>query len=335
MPTAVVLMNLGGPDSLAAVEPFLFNLFSDRAIIDLPQPLRLPLARLLARRRAPVARRIYAALGGSSPLLANTQRQAEALEFRLGRGYRCFVAMRYWYPTSLETARKVKAWTPDEIVCLPLYPQFSTTTTASSLHAWRSAAVQEQLDRPTRTVCGYPAAQGFVDALTERIRPALAEFLRRGEAPRLLLTAHGLPQRIVRAGDPYPQQVAATAAAVVAALSQPGLDWRVCYQSRIGPLKWTGPSTAAEIRAAGRDRVPVIVAPIAFVSEHSETLIELDHDYRRLAADCGVPRYIRVPTVGTAPSFVAALAALVLRSQQSEPARSGGRDGSAGFGKSA
>jgi ferrochelatase len=335
MPTAVVLMNLGGPDSLDAVEPFLFNLFSDRAIIDLPQPLRLPLARLVARRRAPVARRIYAVLGGSSPLLANTERQAEALEARLGPGYRCFVAMRYWHPTSLETVRKVKAWMPDEIVCLPLYPQFSSTTTGSSLRAWRSAAEQEHLERPTRIVCCYPEAEGFVEALAERIRPGLAEVVRRGKAPRLLLTAHGLPQRIVRAGDPYPQQVAATAAAVVATLSQPRLDWRVCYQSRIGPLRWTGPSIAAEIRAAGRDRVPIVVAPIAFVSEHSETLVELDQDYRRLAEDCGVSHYARVPAVGAAPGFVAALAALVLQSQRTEPARYRGLGGCGGFGKMA
>jgi ferrochelatase len=241
--------------------------------------------------------------------------QARALEQVLGPDYRCFVAMRYWHPSSAEAARRVKSWQADDIVCLPLYPQFSTTTTASSVKAWRRAAQREGLDRPTRIVCCYPEEKGFVDAMAELIRPALAEARRSAGAPRLLLTAHGLPQRVVQAGDPYPRQVELTAAAVVAGLSQPDLDWRICYQSRVGPLKWIGPSTDAEIRRAGSDRVPVVVAPIAFVSEHSETLVELDQEYRQLAEEYSVPLYIRVPTVGTAPRFVGGLAALVHRAQ--------------------
>jgi ferrochelatase len=306
---AVVLMNLGGPDSLDAVEPFLFNLFSDPAIIRLPGPLRRPLARLIARRRRPAAHDIYARLGGASPLLANTEAQARALETALGDGSRCFIAMRYWRPTTAEAAAAVAAWAPDEIVCLPLYPQFSTTTTASSLTAWGEAAARRGLDRPTRTVRSYAAEPGFVAALARLIAAALdAEPASR---PRLLLTAHGLPQRIVRRGDPYCREVEATALAVVAALARPGLDWRVCYQSRVGPLTWVGPETPDEIRRAGAERRPLVVAPISFVSEHSETLIELDQDYRRLALACGVPDYRRVATVGTAPEFIAGLARLV------------------------
>jgi protoporphyrin/coproporphyrin ferrochelatase len=320
MSTAVVLMNLGAPDSLATVEPFLSNLFADPAIIDLPAVLRLPLARVAARRRAKVARRIYASLGGSSPLLTNTEAQARALEQVLGPDFRCFVAMRYWHPTSAEAAREVKNWQADDIVCLPLYPQFSTTTTSSSVKAWRRAAQSEGLDRPTRIICCYPDEKGLVEAMAELIRPALAEARRYAPEPRLLLTAHGLPERVVRAGDPYPGQVTLTAAAVVAALSTPDLDWRICYQSRVGPLKWIGPSTDAEIRQAGTDRVPVVMAPIAFVSEHSETLFELDQEYRRLAEEFGVPLYIRVPTVGVAPRFVGGLAALVRRAQAGQSA---------------
>jgi ferrochelatase len=315
MTTAVVLMNMGGPDSLEAVEPFLYNLFSDPAILRLPGVLRLPLARFASRRRSRVAREIYAGLGGASPLLANTEGQARALERTLGAGYRCFVAMRYWHPMSDETARKVKGWKPDDIVCLPLYPQYSTTTTGSSMRAWQEAASREGLDRPTHSVCCYPQEEGFVAAIAERIRPALVASRQTGRPSRLLLTAHGLPERVVRAGDPYPEQVASTAATVIAALAEPQLDWRVCFQSRVGPLKWIGPSTDEEIRRAGEDRLALVVAPIAFVSEHSETLIELDRDYRRLAERCGVPNYLRVPTVGTAPSFVAALASLVVRAQ--------------------
>ena len=309
--TAIILMNLGGPDSLDAVEPFLFNLFKDPAIIRLPALLRLPLAWLVARRRTGTAREIFARLGGASPLLANTEAQARALEAILGDRHRCFVAMRYWHPTSSEAARAVAEWGPDEIVCLPLYPQFSTTTTASSLADWRRAAAQQKLNRSARSVCCYPTASGFIDAIAELIRPALATAGSQGKAPRLLLTAHGLPKRIVQAGDPYPGQVEMTARAVIATLARPGLDWQVCYQSRVGPLEWIGPATDAEIRRAGSESVPLVVAPISFVSEHSETLVELDIDYRHLAETSGVPAYYRVATVGTDPGFIAALADLV------------------------
>ncbi len=307
---AVVLMNLGGPDSPQAVKPFLINLFSDPAIIGLPLPLRWPLARLIAWRRVEAALDIYNHLGGSSPLLANTEAQARALEAVLGASSRCFVAMRYWHPFTHETVAAVKEWQPDEIVCLPLYPQFSTTTTASSLAAWRREAARQKLDRPTRVVEPYPAVSGFVDALAALIGPVF-DAAPTAHRVRLLLSAHGLPLKIVRAGDPYPEQIEQTAAAVVAALNRSGMDSVVCYQSRVGPLAWLGPATDDEIRRAGREGVALVVAPISFVSEHSETLVELDRDYRRLAEDCAVPAYYRVPTVGTEPRFIAALAELV------------------------
>jgi ferrochelatase len=311
--TAVVLMNLGGPDRLEAVRPFLFNLFSDPAILRLPALVRLPLARIIAWRRGPVAREIYRKLGGGSPLLANTEAQARALETVLGPQHRCFVAMRYWYPTSEQTAREVAGWAADEVVCLPLYPQFSTTTTASSLAAWRASAARRGIKCPTWVVCCYPADPGFVEAVAGMIGPALDAAAGHEKSPRLLLTAHGLPKRIVRAGDPYPNQVETTAAAVIGALNRTGLDWTVCYQSRVGPLEWIGPATDDELRRAGKDKVPVVVAPISFVSEHSETLVELDLDYRDLATTSGVPAYHRVPTVGTEPGFIQSLAVLVRR----------------------
>jgi ferrochelatase len=308
---AIVLMNLGGPDRPEAVRPFLVNLFSDPAIISLPGWLRWPLARLIAWRRGKVARDIYDYLGGGSPLLANTEAQARALEVRLGRDDRCFIAMRYWHPRSEETVREVKAWEPDEIVCLPLYPQFSTTTTASSLAEWHREAARQGLAASSRAVGSYPAASGFTAALADLIRPLLNEAVAKHKVVRLLFSAHGLPVKIVRAGDPYPDQIAKTAAAVIAALAQPGLDWVVCYQSRVGPLAWLSPSLDDEIRRAGADNAAVVVAPISFVSEHSETLVELDRDYRRLADTCGVPGYYRAPTVGTDPAFIQALAELV------------------------
>jgi protoporphyrin/coproporphyrin ferrochelatase len=308
MRRAVVLMNLGGPDSLDAVRPFLLNLFSDPAIIGLPTTFRVPLAWLIASRRGRTARQIYAHLGGSSPLLANTRAQARALEVELGDDSRCFIAMRYWHPMTPASVAAVKAWEPDEIVLLPLYPQFSTTTTASSVAAWREAAVSQKLDVATRAIRSYPTAPGFVAAVAAGVGALLADV----PGPvRVLFSAHGLPMKTVRAGDPYPQEVEATAAAIAAALDRAALDWRVCYQSRVGPLAWLEPSIDAELRRAGRERLGVIVAPISFVSEHSETLVELDRDYRRLAEECGVAFYRRAPTVGSDPRFIAALATLV------------------------
>src|SRR5262249_22627317 len=191
------------------------------------------------------------------------------------------------------------------------YPQFSTTTTASSLAAWRHEAERRNFTPRMRTVTEYPTAPGFIAALADRIAPLLGEAMAQSAKVRLLLSAHGLPLKIVRAGDPYPQQVEATAMALVAALDRPSLDWVVCYQSRVGPLAWLGPATDDEIRRAGGEGVALVVAPISFVSEHSETLVELDRDYRRLAEASGVPGYYRAPTVGSDPHFIAALVALV------------------------
>lgn len=309
---AVVVFNLGGPDSPAAVRPFLFNLFSDKSIIRLPNPFRMILASLISRRRAPEAARIYEELGGGSPLLSNTVAQAEALQRALADlgEVKVVIAMRYWHPTSLDAAGEVLDFDPDEIVLLPLYPQFSTTTTASSLRVWHEATRSVGLQRPTHAICCYPFEDGLVASYAEGIRQAYLAASAHG-APRVLFSAHGLPESVVRNGDPYQWQCEQTAAALDRALAIDGLDWVSCYQSRVGPLKWIGPATDDEIRRAGRDKVPLVVAPIAFVSEHSETLVELDIEYRKLAAEVGVPHYARVPTVGTTKAFIDGLAGLV------------------------
>ena len=313
---AVVLFNLGGPDSLKTVEPFLFNLFNDPAIIGGARPFRWAMAKFISRRRAKVAREIYRKLGGKSPLLDETRAQAEALQRRLtdqADPVRVFIAMRYWHPMSGDVAREVKTFQPDEIVLLPLYPQFSTTTTGSSLTEWRRAALAAGLDRPTRAVCCYPKEPGFIQGQARLIAAAMekAEVPNRPGRPRVLFSAHGLPKKIVARGDPYQWQVEQTAGAVVEALRMPDLDWAVCYQSRVGPLEWIGPSIDDELSRAGKDGVPVIVVPIAFVSEHSETLVELDMEYRDMAHELNVPAYGRVPALGCQEDFIDGLGRLV------------------------
>lgn len=218
--------------------------------------------------------------------------------------------MRYWHPFSDAVAHDVKDWEPDEVVLLPLYPQFSTTTTASSFKDWHQAAKAAGLRAATRAICCYPEEPGFVAATAKLIRWGVAEAAGHGK-PRVLFSAHGLPEKVVKDGDPYQTQCERTARAVVQALRIEGLDWACCYQSRVGPMKWIGPSTDEEIRRAGRDGVPVVVVPIAFVSEHSETLVEIEHEYRHLAGQVGVPYFVRVPAVGVEPSFIQGLAGLV------------------------
>lgn len=317
---AVILFNLGGPDAPEAVEPFLRNLFCDPDIIALPTLLRLPLGRFIAKRRAPVAQKIYAHLGGRSPIFEETRVQADALEKTLsgdGVEAKAFVAMRYWHPFSDGAAHAVKAFNPDRIVLLPLYPQYSTTTTSSSLKDWARAAKKAGLAKPTSRVCCYPWEPGFVTAAAAKIHDAMAS-APEAVSYRLLLSAHGLPKRIVEKGDPYQWQVEQSADAIVKALAMPELEPVVCYQSRVGPLEWIGPSTDAEIKRAGRDGKGVIVAPIAFVSEHSETLVELDIEYRKLAGEKGVPDYRRAATVGAHPDFIAGLAGLVRQALEGE-----------------
>jgi protoporphyrin/coproporphyrin ferrochelatase len=317
---AVVLFNLGGPDSLEAVEPFLLNLFSDPAVISLPGFLRLPLARFIAHRRAPVARAIYARIGGRSPILEETEAQAKALERELGGESKVFIAMRCSPPFSDETARAVAAWEPERIVLLPLYPQFSTTTTGSSLADWARAAEAAGIEAETVSVCCYPKLPGLINTMAALARETMVK-AKADTAYRWLFSAHGLPKRIIARGDPYQWQTQQTAKALAAALNAE--DWVLCYQSKVGPLEWIGPSIEVEIRRAGAERKGVAVVPIAFVSEHSETLVELDIEYARLALETGVRDYLRVPTAGVRQEFIAGLASAVLEPLQQERVCSG------------
>jgi ferrochelatase len=305
--TAVVLLNLGGPSSEEEIHPFLFSLFYDPSILSLPNPFRYLLAKLIAWRRLIKARHIYAHLGGRSPLLKNTQAQALALEATLGEGYRVVISMRHAAPFTQDALQAVRAYGPDEIVLLPLYPQYSTTTTESSLREWKKKGGCHQTP-PTRFIPSYAADNGFLGALGELTLPRYREAQRYG-SPRVLLTAHGLPEKIVAKGDPYRDQAEKTAAAFREKLCLK--DATLCYQSRVGPLKWIGPSLEEEIIKASREKKPLVIVPLSFVSEHSETLVELDITLKALALKEGCPAYERVPTVQTHPLFIEGLACLV------------------------
>ena len=310
---AVVLFTLGGPDRPESIRPFLVNLFSDPAILRVPAFVRPWLARVIAYARVKAATANYAILGGKSPLLELTRAQAAALEAALPEyDAKCFVAMRYWHPFSEKVAREVMAWRPERVLLLPLYPQYSTTTTGSSLTEWRAAAAKVGLTAPTTALCCYHSDPGFAAATAAIVRrsydAARAEI---GGAPlRVLFSAHGLPESIVRAGDPYQFQIGRTVAAVRARLGIPDLDWAICFQSRATPQQWITPSTETEIERAAHDHTAILAVPIAFVSEHSETLVELDVEYREVAEKAGVPGYFRAPTQNADSGFIAALADL-------------------------
>lgn len=387
--TAVILFNLGGPDTPEAVRPFLFNLFNDKAIIGLPQPFRWLVAKLISTRRAPLAQEIYAKIGGKSPLLELTEAQARALEKKLSvvsgqwsvrkekkeqeasqqaspsvRGalrpiakasrpeqgqiiYKVFICMRYWHPRAEETVSLAKAWGADAAVLLPLYPQFSTTTTASSFAEWAKEARLQGLDIPTARICCYPMQPDFIAAHAALLKAAYEKAAAHGR-PRILFSAHGLPQKVVDAGDPYQWQVEQTAAAIIVELeremkrgqeaapalspahregqqAEVGADYKICYQSKVGPLEWLKPSTEAEIARACADGAPIVLVPVAFVSEHSETLVELDIEYRELAEKQGCVAYERVPALGVQEEYIAALAALVRQAEWGETTPDTGR----------
>lgn len=317
---AVVLFNLGGPDKRESIRPFLINFFMDPAIIGAPWPVRFLLSRYIAFKRSRAqAGTAYGVLGDRSPLLDNTNQQARALEQELnarpdGNHYSVHVCMRYWHPMSDAVVRAVKAQDPDQIILLPLYPQFSTTTSGSSVADWHRAARKIDLHVPTEFICCYPDAAGFIQASAENVCAAYTALIAQTpgtKPPRVLFSAHGLPEKIIAGGDPYQAQCEKTAHDIAAATGIENLDWMICYQSRVGPLKWIGPSTDAAIHLAAADQVPIVIYPHAFVSEHVETLVEIEHEYRELAHQLGVPGFARAATVMTHPTFIQALAEMV------------------------
>lgn len=308
---AIVLFNLGGPDSPEAIQPFLNNLFSDPAIINLPSLFRLPMAKFISKRRTGIAREIYAHIGGRSPLLDLTREQASALETVLRKEYpgdniSVYVCMRYWHPMTAEVMADVISFDPDKILLLPLYPQFSTATTQSSLLEWIKTAKSKSLKTPTYSICCYATLEKLADAQADILNKVLDGVSDKGKT-RVLFSAHGLPKKIIKRGDPYQWQVEQSAQAIARAAGLSDTKWCICYQSRVGPLKWIEPSLEQELERAAKDGVTVVILPVAFVSEHSETLVELDIEYKRVAERLGITEYHRVPAVGTHPIFIEGL----------------------------
>ena len=315
MKKAVILFNLGGPDKLESVEPFLFNLFNDPAIISIPSIFRYPLAKLLSKRRSLIAKNIYKEIGNKSPILELTQDQAKSLEKNLsGKGeYKCFVVMRCWHPRASDVIAKVKEYNPEEIILLPLYPQYSASTSGSSINEWNDLCKKENYKVKTKTICCYPTENNFIESHANLIKKTIKTL--ENNNFKLLFSAHGLPESKIKKGDPYQWQVEETVKGIMSKLSSENIDYVISYQSRVGPMKWIEPSTDSEIIKHSKEKKGIVIVPVAFVSEHSETLVELDIEYKKLAEKNGCAFYKRVPALGTEENFINGLAELVLQPQ--------------------
>ncbi|MFL6712972.1 MAG: ferrochelatase [Sulfurifustis sp.] len=332
---AVVLLNLGGPDSLDAVRPFLYNLFSDPDIFRLPlaRLTQRPFAALVSRRRAPEAAKGYAAIGGRSPLLENTQAQAHALQDALAVRHSIaagvgaaenprretakpvadvYICMRYWHPMAPDVVATLKERNYTRVILLPLYPQYSLTTTGSSANAFERECKRQNFRPDVRLIRSWYHQPAYQDAIVATLKRELAAFPDPNpERVELLLSAHGLPRKIVDAGDPYEKQIVATAGAIRLKLGWPHVT--LCYQSRVGPLEWLKPYTEEVIRTKGRAGAQqMLVYPIAFVSDHVETLYELGQMYANLARECGIAHYRVAPALNTDPLLIDTLRTLVI-----------------------
>ena len=309
--TAIVLMNLGGPDRLDSVYGFLRNLFNDPAILNIPSPFRNILSFIIAKKRTPLAVEIYKQIGGSSPILEETISQANELEkFLNSENLKVFVSMRYWHPFSSETIKKINQWGPEKILIIPLYPQFSTTTTGSSIDDWIKNSRLIFKNVQTRVVCCYPIDKLFVSSHISLIKEELDK-IEDINSVRLIFSAHGLPESIIKKGDPYAWQVEQTVKSIINILNLNSNNWILSYQSKVTPVKWLEPSTENEIIRASKDNKKIILIPIAFVSEHSETLVELDKEYYDLAVSKGISYYKRIPALGIDKEFIQSLADII------------------------
>jgi ferrochelatase len=308
----VVLFQLGGPDTLEAIEPFLFNLFCDPDIIDFPFARigRKPLAKLISSTRARKVQHHYATIGGGSPIRRFTEQQARALQRKLaeaGLDARCFVAMRYWHPFTAQAIEQLRAAQCDEVVLLPLYPQYSSTTTGSSLNEWRRLFHE---DLPVHSIELFYRHELYLRALVEKIDEALARFSE-PDFPEIVFSAHSVPVAVIEKGDPYQRQIEETVELSMQRGGWPN-HYRLCYQSKVGASKWLQPSLHSTLRelATNKNR-EVCIVPISFVSDHVETLGEIDHEARAEAARLGIRKFEMTSGLNDSPTFIAALAELV------------------------
>lgn len=315
MTTAIVLTNLGGPDSLEAIEPYLFNIFSDPDVIQLPlgRLWQKPWARRIARKRAPESRDNYARIGGRSPILENTEAQARALETALGPEFRTYIAMRAWHPFTEEAVDALVADHAERVVHLPMYPHRSRAMTGSSEAELLRVLRAKVPDLPVFEVCCYPEASGFVDAWADRVRETLESVpADRRASTHVVFSAHGLPQKLVDSGDPYLSQVQATVRAVMERF--PGVPHHLAFQSKATRAKWLEPAVEVHLAALAKQGVEdVVVVPISFLTEHVETLFELDMLIKDQALASGIKGYHRARAPGDHPRLVEELASQVLR----------------------
>ncbi len=314
---AIVLLQLGGPASLDGVQPFLEEMFLDPALIRLPMPSRTRawLAPRLAAWRSRSSRPLYEAIGGKSPIIEITRQQSERLERELRPAGSCrvFVAMRYGEPSTESAVQQVLASDCSRILLLPLYPQFSTATTQSSTDEWTRRSRAAGLSLPTDQIRSYHSDPGYLGALAERIQETLRRFSGL-PAPHIVFSAHGLPEKYVRDGDPYRDQVEETRHLVCERMELGHLNTTLCYQSRLGPQRWLGPSLRSTLARLGSEgTASVMVVPISFVSDHLETLSEIDIEARQLARDSGIRYFETMPGLNDSAAFIRALSELVLR----------------------
>lgn len=327
----IVLFQLGGPDTLEAIEPFLYNLFCDPDIIDFPFARigRRPLAKLISTTRSRKVQHHYASIGGGSPIRPNTERQARALEHELRRqriDAHCFVAMRYWHPFTAEAIAELQAAACDELVLLPLYPQYSSTTTGSSLNEWNRLFRD---DLPVHVADPFYREATYLDAVAEKINEALSRFPC-PERAEIVFSAHSVPMSVIEKGDPYQRQIEET----VRLLMHRG-GWsnphRLCYQSKVGASRWLQPSLHQTLKVLSAEHArEVCVVPIAFVSDHVETLGEIDHEARHEAHQLGITQFEMTGGLNDSPKFIQALTEIVQQALTQEvseavPIRTPGR----------
>lgn len=319
----VLLLNLGGPDQLEDVGPFLFNLFSDPEIIRLPFSwLQRPLAWLISTRRTSKSEENYRQIGGGSPLRRITEAQAQALQEELqqkGQDARVYVGMRYWHPFTEEAIAKIKRDRIERLVILPLYPQFSISTSGSSFRLLARLWLEDpKLDKIEYTVIpSWYKQPGYLQSMAQLIDQELQQFDNPDQV-HIFFSAHGVPRSYVEeAGDPYQQEIEECTALIMQTLNRPN-PYTLAYQSRVGPVEWLQPYTDDAIKELGAQGVEdLLVVPISFVSEHIETLQEIDIEYREVAEQSGIHNFRRVPALNTHPVFIEAMAELVVEALKS------------------